>query len=49
MALAEFGDGGDEDGGWDVAGVAAAFAALGADEVNAEVEAFLNVLGVADH
>ena len=29
--------------------MAAAFAALGADHVDADVEAFLNVLGVADH
>ena len=48
-ALDHFGDGGDEDGGGDVAGVAAAFAALGADHVGADVEAFGDVFGVADH
>lgn len=47
LALAHGGDGGDEDGSRDVAGVAAALAALGADEVDAEVKAFLDVLGVA--
>ena len=40
---------GDEDGGGDVAGVAAPFAALGTDHVGADVEAFLDVLRVAYH
>jgi hypothetical protein len=40
---------GDEDRGRHVAGVAAALAALCADHVDAEVEAFLDVLGVPDH
>lgn len=48
-AFDHFGDGGDEDGGGDVAGVAAAFATLGADHVGADVEAFLHVFGVPDH
>ena len=39
----------DEDGCRHVAGVAASFAALGADEVDADVETFLHVLGVPDH
>ena len=42
-------DGGDEDRGGDVARVAASFAALGADDVGAYVEAFGHVLGVSDH
>ena len=41
--------GGDEDRGWHVAGVAAAFAALGADYVDTDVEAFLDVFRVPDH
>lgn len=42
-------DGGDEDGGGGVAGVAAALATLGADDVDANVNALLGVLDVADH
>jgi len=49
LALDELDDGGDEHGGGDVTGVAAALAALGADDVDAELEALLDVLGVADH
>lgn len=41
--------GGDEDGGGDVAGVSAAFTALGADEVDAGFERSGDVLRVADH
>ena len=47
--LADLDAGGDEDGGGDVAGVAATLAALGADDVDAEVKALLDVLDVADH
>lgn len=49
LPSAHLGHGGDQDRGGDVAGVAAAFAALGADQVGADVEAFLHVFGVADH
>jgi len=46
---AEFGDRGDQNGGRDVAGVATAFTTLCAYQVDAEFEAFLDVLDVADH
>ena len=49
LALDHLRDSGNEDGGGDVARVAAAFPALGADDVGAHVEAFGNVLGVSDH
>lgn len=48
-AFYHFGDCRDEDGGGDIAGVAASFAALGANHVCADVEAFLHVFGVANH
>lgn len=40
---------GDEDAVGDGACVAASFAALGADDVDAEIEGFACVFGVADH
>jgi hypothetical protein len=43
------GDGGDQNGGGDITSVATSLASLSADDIDAEVEAFLNVLGVADH
>lgn len=49
VALAELGDGGDEDRRGDVTRVATALAALGADDVGANVDALLHVLGVSDH
>ena len=49
LALNHLRYGGDEDGCGHVAGVSAALAALSADHVDADVEAFLDVLGVADH
>ena len=49
LALAQRGDSRDQDGGGHVARVATALAALGADEVRAEVQALLHVLRVADH
>jgi hypothetical protein len=42
-------DGGNEDGRGDVTRVAAAFACLRADEVDADVECLFDVLGMADH
>lgn len=47
--LAGLDDGGDQDCGGNVTGVAAALAALGADDVDADVEALLDVLDVANH
>lgn len=49
LALAELGDGGDEDGGRDIAGVSSTFATLRADDIGTRIKRFLNVLGVADH
>lgn len=48
-ALAQLGNGRDEDSCWDVAGVATALTTLGADDVGASIEGLLDVLGVADH
>jgi len=48
LAAAEVCDAGDEDGGGDVAGVAACFGALGADEVDAGGEGFGDVFGGSD-
>ena len=42
-------DGRDEDGRGDVTCAAAPFACLNADEVDADIESFLDVLGMADH
>lgn len=47
--VADLDDRGDEDGRGDVTGVAAALAALRADDVDADVDALLDVLDVADH
>lgn len=49
VLVADFDDGGDEDSGGNVTGVATALTALGADDVDAEIEALLDVLDVADH
>ena len=49
VALTETHDFWDEDGCWDVTGVASSFATLSADHVDAELETLLDVLGVADH
>lgn len=49
VALDGFDNGGNKHGGGDVTGVATTFAALGADDVNAELETLLDVLDVADH
>lgn len=49
MALDEGGDGRDQDGRGDVTGVTTTLATLGADHVDAELEALLDVLRVADH
>lgn len=49
VAAAKSDDLWDEDCGGDVAGVASSFTALCANHVDAELEALLDVLGVADH
>jgi len=48
-ALAEVNHSRDEDGGGDVAGVATTLTALSTDDVDTEVKALSDVLGVADH
>ena len=49
VALAETDNLWDQDGCWDISSVASSFTTLGADHVDAELEALLDVLGVADH
>lgn len=49
LATALLDDGGNEDGGGDVTSVATTLAALGADDVDTDVEALLDVLDVANH
>lgn len=49
LALDELDNSGDENGGWDVAGVAASLATLGDDEIDTEIKALLHMLWVADH
>lgn len=48
-ALDQLGNGRDEDGGGDVTGVTATLTTLGADDIHADIEGLLDVLGVADH
>jgi hypothetical protein len=49
LALNELGDGGNEDGSGDIAGVTTALTTLGADDINADGKTLGNVLGVTDH
>lgn len=49
MTLAELGNSWNEDGGWDISGVTSTLTTLCANHVHAELEALLDVLGVADH
>jgi hypothetical protein len=49
LALAELDNSWDENGGWHVTGVAATLTTLGADEIDAEFEALLDMFGVSDH
>lgn len=49
MALDQLGNSGNENGGWDVTGVTTTLTTLSADDVDANLEALLNVLGVTDH
>lgn len=49
MSLHELGNGWDEHGGGDITGVTTTLTTLGADNVDAEFEALLDVLGVSDH
>lgn len=47
--VADLNNGGDEDSGRDVAGVATTLTTLSADDVDTKVDALLDVLDVADH
>lgn len=47
--LAQLGNGWDEDSSWDIASVAAAFAALSANDIGASIKGLRDVLGVANH
>lgn len=49
VALASLDDCGNQNGGGNITGVATTLSTLGADDVDAEVKALLNVLDVADH
>lgn len=49
LALDQLGNRGDENGGWDVTSVTTTLTTLGADDINANIEALLDVLGVTDH
>jgi hypothetical protein len=49
LALDQLGNGGDEDGGGDITGVTTSLTTLGADDINANIQGLLDVLGVADH
>lgn len=49
LALAELCDSRNEDSRGDITGVATTLATLRANEIDAEIEAFLDMLGVSDH
>jgi hypothetical protein len=49
VALDQLGNRGNENSGGNIAGVATALATLGADDINADFKALLDVLGVTDH
>lgn len=49
VTLDQLGHSGNEDSGGDIAGVTTALTTLGADDINADVESLLDVLGVTDH
>ncbi len=49
VALDELDDGWDQDGRWGVTSVSTSLTSLGADEIDTELEALLDVLWVADH
>lgn len=49
VALDQLSNSRDEDSGGDIAGVATTLATLGADDINADLKALLDVLGVTDH
>lgn len=49
VTLDHLGHGRNQDCRWNIARVATTFAALSADNINANVQAFLDVLRVADH
>ena len=39
----------DQDGGWNITSMSTTFTTLRTDEIDTDIEAFLYVLGVADH
>jgi hypothetical protein len=49
LALDQLGNGGDEDGGRDITSVATTFTTLSTDNIDANIQALGNVLGVTDH
>lgn len=49
LSLAKLNNGWDENSGWGISGVSTSLTTLGADHINAEVEALLNMLWVSDH
>jgi hypothetical protein len=49
VSLDQLDDGRDENSGGDISSVATALTSLGADDVNSELKALLDMLGVADH
>lgn len=49
VLCAELGNGGDKDGGRDISRMSTALATLSAYQICADVDGFLDVLGVADH
>jgi hypothetical protein len=49
LALAHLDDGWDQDGGWNISSVASSLTSLGTDDIASNVEALLDMLGVANH
>lgn len=49
LALDDLGDGGDKDGSGDITSVTTTLTTLGTDDIDTNVEALLDVLGVTDH
>jgi hypothetical protein len=49
LALDQLGNSGDEDGGWDIASVTTTLTTLSTDDIDADVQALGDVLGVTDH
>ena len=49
LALDQLGNRGNKNGGWDITSVTTTLTTLGADNIDTNIEALLNVLGVTDH